>query len=56
VALEPGFGLSGPFSGNFRSFLSTATGFETVGVKDGNPFLEVTSGTIPYQKIEYAGA
>jgi hypothetical protein len=42
--------------GGFRSFLSTATGFGTVGVKDGKPFLEVTSGTIPYQKIEYTGA
>jgi hypothetical protein len=42
--------------GDFRSFLSTATGFGTVGVKDGKPFLEVTSGTIPYQKIEYSAA
>ena len=42
--------------GDFRSFLSTATGFGTVGVKDGKPFLEVTSGTIPYQKIEYTAA
>ncbi len=43
-------------SGDFCSFLSTATGFGTVGVKDGKPFLEVTWGTIPYQKIEYAPA
>jgi hypothetical protein len=43
-------------SGDFRSFLSTATGFGTVGVKNGKPFLEVTSGTIPCQKIEYASA
>jgi hypothetical protein len=42
--------------GDFRSFLSTATGFATVGVKNGKPFLEVTSGTIPYQKIEYVVA
>jgi hypothetical protein len=42
--------------GDFRSFLSTATGFGTVGVKDGKPFLEVASGTIPYQKIEYTAA
>jgi uncharacterized protein (DUF608 family) len=43
-------------SGDFRSFLSTATGFGTVGVKDGKPFLEVASGTIPFQKIEYVSA
>jgi len=42
--------------GDFRSFLSTATGFGAVGVKDGKPFLEVASGTIPYQKIEYTAA
>ena len=43
-------------SGDFRSFLSTATGFGVVGVKNGRPFLEVRSGTIPYQKIEYVAA
>jgi uncharacterized protein (DUF608 family) len=42
-------------SGDFRSFLSTATGFGVVGVRDGKPFLEVASGTIPYEKIEYVG-
>jgi uncharacterized protein (DUF608 family) len=42
--------------GDFRSFLSTATGFGTVGVKNGKPFLEVKSGTIPFQKIEFASA
>jgi uncharacterized protein (DUF608 family) len=42
--------------GDFRSFLSTATGFGTVGVKDGKPFLEVRSGTIRFQKIEYISA
>jgi hypothetical protein len=43
-------------AGDFRSFLSTATGFGTVGVRDGKPFLEVKSGTIPYEKIEYSAA
>jgi hypothetical protein len=42
-------------SGDFRSFLSTATGFGVVGVRGGKPFLEVASGTIPYEKIEYVG-
>ena len=42
--------------GDFRSFLSTATGYGTVGVRDGRPFLEVASGTIPYSRIEYQPA
>lgn len=40
-------------AGDFRSFLATATGYATVGVKDGKPFVEVKSGTIPYERIEY---
>lgn len=39
--------------GDFRCFLSTATGFGTVGVKSGKPFVEVVSGQIPYRKIKY---
>ena len=31
---------------NFRSFLSTASGYGTVGLKDGKPFLEVRHGQI----------
>jgi uncharacterized protein (DUF608 family) len=40
--------------GDFRSFLSTATGYGTVGVKNGRPFVDVVSGEIPYTRIEYA--
>jgi len=39
--------------GDFRAFLCTATGYGTVGVKDGEPFLEVRHGTIPYERIVY---
>jgi uncharacterized protein (DUF608 family) len=42
--------------GDFRCFLSTATGFGTVGVKSGKPFVEVVSGQIPYRKIKYTAA
>jgi hypothetical protein len=45
--------LKPAIKGNFRCFLSTATGFGTVGVKDGQPFVEVISGDIPYTKIKY---
>ena len=40
--------------GDFKTFLSTATGFGTVGVRDGEPFVEVKSGTIPVEKLVYA--
>jgi hypothetical protein len=39
--------------GDFRSFLSTATGYGTVGVRSGRPFLDVRSGTIDVARIEY---
>ena len=43
-------------AGDFRSFLSTATGYGTVGVRDGVPFVEVRHGTIPYEEIVYLPA
>src|SRR4030042_1777251 len=33
-------------AGDFTSFISTATGFGNVGMKDGKPFLDVTYGEI----------
>jgi len=40
-------------AGDFRSFLCTASGYGTVGVRAGKPFLEVVSGAIPARRIEY---
>jgi uncharacterized protein (DUF608 family) len=39
--------------GDFRSFLSTATGYGTVGVRRGQPFIEVRAGTIDVSRIAY---
>jgi hypothetical protein len=39
--------------GDFRSFLSTATGYGTAGVRGGQPFLEVRSGAIDVARTEY---
>ncbi len=47
LSLEP------PRAGDFRAFLATAGGFGTVGVRDGEPFLEVRAGRIPVTRIEY---
>ena len=40
-------------AGDFRSFLATATGYGTVGVRSGKPFLEVRSGRIDVARTEY---
>ena len=52
-AVEKTLYLEPKIQGNFRSFLSTATGFGTVGIKDGKPFIEVKAGKIDVQKIAY---
>ena len=44
-------GYIGKRLGDFRSFLSTNTGYGTVGMKDGKAFLEVKSGTIEVEEI-----
>ena len=43
-------------SGDFRSFLCWATGYGTVGVEDGSPFLEVKSGSIDVDQVAYVPA
>jgi hypothetical protein len=43
-------------AGDFRSFLSTATGYGTVGVRGGKPFLDVRSGVIDVQHFDYSPA
>lgn len=45
--------LAPSLSGDFRCFLSTATGYGTVGVKNGQPFFDVVSGQVDVQRIEY---
>jgi len=39
--------------GDFRTFLCTATGYGTVGVQEGKPFVDVVQGSIPYENIVY---
>ena len=40
---------------DFTSFLSTATGFGNVGLKNGKPFLEVKFGDIDVGKVVVSG-
>jgi hypothetical protein len=41
--------------GDFRAFICTATGYGTVGVRDGKPLLDVVSGTIDVERIVLNG-
>lgn len=43
-------------AGDWRAFLCTATGYGTVGVRNGAPFVEVRHGSIPYERIAYRPA
>jgi len=52
-AIEKVLYLRPTIAGDFRSFLSTASGFGTVGVRNGKPFLDVKSGTIEVRRVEY---
>lgn len=45
--------LSPAVPGDFRCFLSTATGYGAVGVRNSQPFVEISSGSIPIVSIEY---
>ncbi|MEX0746253.1 MAG: GH116 family glycosyl hydrolase [Phycisphaeraceae bacterium] len=55
-AVEQVLTLRPQVAGDFRSFLCTATGYGTVGVRDGEPFLEVRRGEIACRRIEVLDA
>ncbi len=46
--------LEPSMAGDFRSFLATATGYGTVGVREGKPFLETKAGVIDVHAIKYS--
>ncbi len=54
-AVEKKLHLRPAADGDFRAFLATATGFGSVGVRSGVPFLEVRQGAIEVSAIEYEG-
>jgi hypothetical protein len=43
--------LQPSIKGEFRAFLSTATGYGTVGIRGGKPFVDVRHGTIDVKEI-----
>jgi uncharacterized protein (DUF608 family) len=48
--------LQPAMTGDFRSFISTATGYGTVGVADGKPFVHAVSGAIAVKELRYVPA
>jgi uncharacterized protein (DUF608 family) len=54
-AVEKVLYLRPSIHGDFRAFLSTATGYGTVGVKDGKPFVEVKAGAMECRAIKMEG-
>lgn len=52
-AVEKKLYLKPRIAGDFRSFICTATGYGTVGVKDGRPFIAVRCGTIEVAELVY---
>jgi uncharacterized protein (DUF608 family) len=50
-AVEKVLYLQPSVTGDFRAFLSTATGYGTVGIRAGQPFIEVRQGTIEVREI-----
>ena len=55
-AVERVLHLQPPVRGDFHSFISTATGYGTVGVADGKPFLKVVAGTIDVRETRFTEA
>lgn len=41
--------------GDFKSFISTETGFGNVGLKDGKPFLNMVYGNLDVKKVMVSG-
>jgi len=54
-AVDEALHIDSRVGNSFRAFLSTASGFGTVGLKEGRPFLEVKSGNISVKKCLVSG-
>ena len=54
-AVEKSLYIDSKIGNNFRSFLATATGFGTVGLKNGKPFIEMKRGNIDVKHVMVSG-
>jgi hypothetical protein len=55
-AVEKILYLEPNIKGDFRSFFAAATGYGTVGVREGKAFFEPASGQIEFREIRYRPA
>ncbi|MDK3161804.1 GH116 family glycosyl hydrolase [Kamptonema cortianum] len=51
-AIEKVLHMAPTQTGDFRCFLSTATGYGVVGVKNGKPYFDLRGGSVEIRKIE----
>jgi len=54
-AVEKTLYIDSRIGNDFKSFLSTATGFGTVGLRHGRPVVEMKSGTLDIERIIVSG-
>ena len=54
-AVEKTLYIDSRIGNNFRAFLASENGFGTVGLRDGNPFVEIKHGTLDIQKVSVSG-
>ncbi len=54
-AVEKALYIDSQVGDTFKSFLATAAGYGSVGLKNGKPFVEVKSGTIDIKKVIVGG-
>jgi len=55
-AVEKVLYLEPSIKGDFHSFFSAASGYGTVGLRDGKPFYEPKNGTLEVKEIKYTPA
>jgi len=54
-AVEKALHIDSGVGDDFRTFLATASGFGTVGLRKGRPFVEMKSGTLDVKKVYVSG-
>jgi hypothetical protein len=50
-AVDKTLHIDSKIGNNFRAFISTASGFGTAGLKNGEPFIDIRMGEIPIERI-----
>jgi uncharacterized protein (DUF608 family) len=54
-AIDKTLYIDSKIGSNFRSFFSTESGFGTVGLKNGKPFVEIKSGELDVKQVNVSG-